>query len=329
LSKVEVVQYERALPSVLPLEKKKLLLPSPRVVRDGNFFLMNTAPSAGRHRPNYVYAILSVTAVLFFLGVMGLFLLQAQRLNTVLKEQVDIIVELHPGVADSLVQQSRQRIARSGFTVPESTTFISREEALATMAEDLGEELLSLDLPNPLSDVITFNVKATYLQADSLERIRELVQRSPAVADVYYQENITSQLAANTQRMGWVLLLIGLLFLALALTVIHNTIRLALYGKRMLIKTQELVGASWEFISRPFLWQAFWIGLFSGLLAVGLLVGLQSWLQYYLPELKALHHPVAFVTLFAGLLLLGILISLLSTYVVVRKYLRLRVEELY
>jgi len=260
---------------------------------------------------------------------MGLFLLQAQRLNTVLKEQVDLIVEMSPQASDSVRQATQMRIARAVFTVPQSTTFISKEEALRSMAEELGDELLSLDLPNPLADVIIFNVKAPYLQSDSLARIRELLQSAPAVLDVYYQENITSQLAANTRRVGWVLLLIGLLFLALALTVIHNTIRLSLNSKRMLIKTQELVGASWEFISRPFLRQALWMGLLSGLLAVGLLLGLQFCLQYYLPELKALYHPVAFVALFIGLILLGVLISVLSTYYVVRRYLRLRVEELY
>lgn len=282
-----------------------------------------------RRKPNYFYTIVSVGAVLFLLGFFGLLLLQSQRLTKVLKEQVDIIIELESTPPDSARLALENRLSKSTFVVPQSVEFTSREDALELMSDELGEDLISLDLPNPLYDVYTFNVAAKYLASDSLAQIRALLMQEPVVNDVYYQESLIDQLARNIKRITWILLGISLLFIVLALTVIHNTIRLALYANRFLIKTQELVGASWEFISRPYLRKALWHGLLSALLAIGLLLAIQFWLQQQIPEVRTLQHPMAFASLFIGLIILGMCINWLSTYLVVRKYLSLREEELY
>ncbi len=280
-------------------------------------------------RPNFLYAIVSVAAVLFFLGFFGLLSLQIQRLGVVLKEQVDLIIELVQEPQDSQRQQLETVLQRSAFLKSGTLEYTSREEALELMSEELGEDLISLDLPNPLYDVYTFNVGAAYLTADSLAIIQDVLRQMPVVSDVYYQESLVDQIVNNARRVGWILLAASLFFIVLALTLIHNTIRLSLYANRFLIKTQELVGATWEFISRPYLRRALWHGCLSGMLATAILLGIQFWLQSEIPELKSLHHPMAFGALFIGLILLGMLINWISTYFVVRRYLRLRVEELY
>lgn len=282
-----------------------------------------------RHKPNYFYTVISVAAVLFLLGFFGLLLLQSQRLTKVLKEQVDIIIELKNTAADSARLAFEQRLQKSTFVVPQSVTFTSKEDALQLMSDDLGEDLLSLDLPNPLYDVYTFNVGAVYLATDSLQQIKKVLMKESIINDIYYQEGLIDQLARNITKISWIMLGIALLFILLALTVIHNTIRLALYANRFIIKTQELVGASWEFISRPYLRKSLWHGLLSALLAIGLLILLQFWFQQQIPEIRALQHPLAFASLFGGLIILGMFINWLSTYVVVRKYLRLREDELH
>lgn len=280
-------------------------------------------------RPKYLYTIISVAAVLFLLGFFGLLLLQIRQLTTTLKEQVDIIVELVPQ-SDSLRQRQLERqLKRSPFVKPGSVKFTPKEAALEMMSEEMGEDLLALDMPNPLYDVFTFNVPAHYLASDSLNDIREVLLRHEAVNDVYYQESLVDQIAGNARRLGWILLAIALFFVVLALTVIHNTLRLALYANRFLIKTQELVGATWEFISRPYLQRALWQGALSGLIACVFLALVQWWLTEQVPELRDLFNPPAFGALFLGLILLGMLINWLSTFFVVRKYLRLRVDELY
>ncbi len=282
-----------------------------------------------QRRPQYLYTIISVAAVLFLLGFFGLLLLQSQQLSKILKEQVDIIVELVPESSDEERTFFIRQLDNSPFSLTGTVKYTPKEEALILMSDDLGEDLLNLDLPNPLYDIFTFNVKAKYLAPDSLDAIRTVLTRSSIVSDVYYQESLVDQLGRNIKKISWVLLSISILFVLLALTVIHNTIRLALYSKRFLIKTQELVGATWEFISRPFLRKAIWHGFLSALLAIGFLVIIQFWIQEQLPEIKSLQQPFAFVSLFIGLIILGILINWVSTFFAVRKYLKLREDELY
>jgi cell division transport system permease protein len=291
--------------------------------------MSQSSSNPSRRRPRYLYTIISVAAVLFLLGFFGLLMLQIRQLTTSLKEQVDIIVELAPET-DSLRHQSVEALLqKSSFVKAGSIHFTSREDALEMMSEELGEDLLALDMPNPLYDIFTFNVPAAYLSPDSLVSIRTVIMQHPLVNDVFYQESLVDQMARNARRLSWILLAIALFFVVLALTVIHNTIRLALYANRFIIKTQELVGATWEFISRPYLQRALWHGALSGLLACGVLAVLQWWLQEQLPELRELFNLGAFGALFVGLILLGMLINWLSTYFVVRRYLQLRVDDLY
>lgn len=288
-----------------------------------------TSHSLAGRRPNFFYAIISVAAVLFLVGFFGLLLLQTQQLAKVMKEQVDLIVELTGDPALEDRQALENILQKSPFVKTGSLDFTSREEALELMSDELGEEFIDLDLPNPLYDVYTFNVPARYLTEDSLSQIQAVLRQNPIVSDVYYQESLVDQLLRNANRLGWILLAVGVFFIVLALTVIHNTIRLSLYANRFLIKTQELVGATWEFISRPYLRRSLLHGFISGLLATGALVLIQWWLQEEIPELRSLQNPAAFGILFAGLILLGMLINWLSTYFVVRKYLRLRADDLY
>lgn len=280
-------------------------------------------------RPNYLYAIVSVAMVLFLLGFFGIILLQAQRLITVFKERVNLLVELQEGTPEAGIAALRASLNESPFIKEGSVQFISREEAAEIMREDFGEDFLKLDLPNPFYDVVTFNVKARYMERDSLSGIRSALRERAYVNDVFYQESLVDDIARNVRRIGYIALGIGLFFILVAVTLIHNTIRLALYSNRFLIKNMELVGASWSFISRPYLWRAVGHGLVSGLLAITALTGLLYWAQRDLPELDMLRAPYLLAALFAGLLILGVGITTVSTYYVVNKYLKMRVDDLY
>lgn len=291
-------------------------------------------PEAGstertQRRPNYVYAIMSVAAVLFLLGFFGVLLLQANRLSSALKEKIDLIVELREDTPTEAREKVEAGLRKSPFVKEGSVRFISKEAAIEEMSKEFGEDLLRLDLPNPLYDVVTFNVTADYLATDSLANIRARLRQWSAVSDVYYQESLVDQVATNARRIGWVALAIGLFFVLMAALLIHNTVRLALYANRFLIKTQELVGATWSFISRPYLQRSLRHGLLSGVLAIGGLLLTLWWLERQVPELDVLRSPGSLLFLFIGLVLLGVLINWISTYYVVRKYLRMRVDDLY
>jgi len=149
------------------------------------------------------------------------------------------------------------------------------------------------------------------------------------VSDVFYQESLVDDVARNLRSLGFVALGLGVFFILVAMTLIHNTVRLALYSNRFLIKNMQLVGASWGFISRPYLLRAVMHGFIGSVLAVLALGGLLLWSQSLFPELGLLQDGGLFLILLGAILILGILIYLLSTWRVVNKYLQMRVDDLY
>lgn len=281
------------------------------------------------HKPNYLYTIVSVTLVLFLLGLFGLLVLEGQLFIKSLKEKVEIIVELKEETTAGSVDSLKQYLAASSFLKPNSTRFISKEEGAAMMREDFGDEFLKLDMANPLYDVLVFNVVASRMHPDSLILVRDNIRQFAFVNDVYYQEGLADAVADNLKDVSLIVFGAGIFFIIVAVALILNTIRLALYANRFLIKNMELVGASWGFISRPYLWRSLGHGLLSGLLAVGLLaIVLWLWLSN-LPEAGDLLNVPGIAVIFGAVLLLGMAIMLFSTYFVVKKYLRLRVDDLY
>ncbi len=197
------------------------------------------------------------------------------------------------------------------------------------MQREFGEDFLKLDLPNPYFDVYSFNVKANYMRADSLQEIRSKIKAFSFVNDVYYQESLISEVANNLRRVSYLALGLGLFFIFVAVTLIHNTVRLALYANRFLIKNMALVGASWDFISRPYLIRALIHGLISSTIAIAAIALLSGWLQQQLPELRAVSKIQTLVVLYLGLVIVGIFINTASTFFVVKKYLRMRQDDLY
>lgn len=282
-----------------------------------------------RTRPTYLYAVTSVALVLFILGFFGLIALHAHSLVQIFKERVDIWMELRPDIQQDDVARIVGEVRNKPFVKQESVRFISREQAAATMRRELGDESLLEELPGMMRDVVQFNVRAAYLQSDSLAAWRSELRRDSAVADLYYEAANIGNIGANVEKIGWISLGLGFLLIFAAVTLIHNTIRLALYANRFIIKNQELVGATWGFITRPYLRRGILNGLLSAALAIIALVVLLWWGRKTIPELKDLEDLNGILMIFTGVVMLGMLISGLSTYLVVHKFLKLRIDDLY
>ena len=215
------------------------------------------------------------------------------------------------------------------YTKKGSIQYISKEAAIQDLQQDFGEDFMALDLPNPLYNVITFNVQSKFMESDLLSQIKKNFKERAYVNDVYYQEGLVHVIAKNVKKMGWFALAFSGLFLIVAVTLIHNTIRLALYSNRFVIKNMELVGASWGFISRPYIQKSIWHGILSALLAIAALVFVLLLAQREIVELQALQDIPSVLLLFLALLGLGILISGASTWYVINKYLKMRLDDLY
>lgn len=282
-----------------------------------------------RTKPTYFYAIISVALVLFILGFFMLTALHGRKLVTLFKEKVDIWLELKPGTPEAEVPRIIAAIRQSPFVKKETVTLITREQAMADMKKELGDNSLLEDNPDLLRDVIRFNVHADYLESDSLLAWREALRQDSLIADLYFEAANTGNVGKNIQNLGLIALGLGILLIFAAVTLIHNTIRLALYSNRFIIKNQELVGASWTFISRPYIQRGIMNGLISAAFAIAALIATLWWLYSLIPELRQLQDINSSVAVFVGLTIAGVLISGLSTYFVVNKFLHMRVDDLY
>jgi cell division transport system permease protein len=282
-----------------------------------------------KKRPTYLYAIISVALVLFILGFFALTVLHARKLVALFKEKVDIWLELKSDTPASEATRIMADIRSMPFVKSGSVSFITKAQAAADMKADLGNENMPADVPDLLRDIVRFNVVANYLDKDSLAEWRNQLRQDTCVADMYLDAANTSNVDKNIENLGWITLGLGILLLFAAVTLIHNTIRLALYANRFVIKNQELVGASWAFISRPYIQRGIWNGLLSALCAIAALLICLLWAQRLVPDLRDLQDWPATIVVFVGLLLLGVLLSGLSTWYVVNKFLRMRLDELY
>lgn len=282
-----------------------------------------------RTKPTYLYAIISVALVLFILGFFAQTAIHGRKLVQLFKEKVDIWLELKSDAGPADVERIVATVRQQPFVKSETITFITREQAAASMKEDLGDASLLQDLPELMRDVVRFNVQADYLNNDSMFNWREQLRADTMVADLYYEAATTGNVGPNLEKLGWITLALGFLLIFAAVTLIHNTIRLALYSNRFLIKNQELVGASWEFISRPYIRRGILNGLLSAALAIASLITASTIMARQMPELRDLQDLNSTLAVYVGLIVLGILISGLSTWFVVNKFLRMRVDDLY
>jgi len=282
-----------------------------------------------RSRPTYFYAIASVALVLFVLGFFALMALHGRKLVTLFKEKVDIWLELKPGLAQEDVARIVGEVRRQPFVKAETVKFITKEQAAATMREDLGDKSMLEDMPDLLRDVIRFNVKAEFLDDEKMLAWRETLKQDSLVSDLFFEAANTGNVGRNIQNLGFVTMILSLLLIFAAVALIHNTIRLALFSNRFLIKNQELVGASWEFISKPYIRRGILNGLWSAVIAIFALILMLYWMRTLIPEMEQLEDPNGIVFVMMSLMLVGVLISGLSTWFVVHKFLRMRIDDLY
>ncbi|NJC26523.1 cell division protein FtsX [Neolewinella antarctica] len=282
------------------------------------------------HTPNKFYVTVSLALVLFLLGLTAYWAYLADDITRKFREDLDVVVELK---ADHTMEERRQLLAyltQSPFNQPLTLPkFLDKEAALTSLDRELASDLAALGLNNPLLDVVTFNVPIDYSRSDSLAVVAAAVKSREGVDDVYYQKGFAEMLAVNARRVTLVVGGVVLLLLVITGILIHNTVRLSLSANRLLIKTQELVGASWGFISRPYLWRAVWQGLLAGLLAAAALSGTWYGLANYLPEIRSLEDGLPVLVICGSITALGVLINFLSYYIGVRRYLRLRIDDLY
>jgi cell division transport system permease protein len=284
--------------------------------------------SAKRSKPSYFMAILGVTIVLFFVGVFGWLLLNASRYTENLKEDIKIQVYLRRSVTQADVDTLMQYIKSKPYT--KSVEYIDKETAKKQWMDKGETDFQELLDENPLPASIDFNLNNAYVQKDTIAAIKaDLEQRQMVVESVKYPAFVVEKMGSSVRAGLIVFASLAALFCILSIILIDNTIRLAMYSNRFLIKTMQMVGATRNFIARPLTMRAVLNGAIAALVAIGLIYGLMLLSEYFLPYLRDLRDNSKVVVLFGFLILLGISITLFSTYRSVVKYLKMKLDELY
>jgi len=278
-------------------------------------------------KPSYFNAIMGVALVLFLLGVLGWLLINGRALSRAFKEDLEINVDFHDNVSDASVNRMKSILDRQSFV--RSSRIISKEEAVAMENEVEGGNMVDFLGYNPLFTSISLKLHEEYVNKDSLARVKQFILQSNVVRDVTWPNVVVDHMNSNLRKIGIILAGISVILLIVVIFLIDNTVRLAMFSNRFLIKTMQMVGATRSFITRPFDLRAFLNGLLSGIVAVVGLWLVMSFADAQLPALSSLNDPFLVSFLMIGMLVLGIFISMFSTHRSVVKYLKMHVDDLY
>ena len=278
---------------------------------------------------SYFMSLMSIALVLFLLGVFALLMMHAQKLSNHLKENIGFEVVMNSNVKEDNILKLQKEL--DAMPAVKSTTYITKEEAIRRLSEDLGEDFLQWlgNEDNPLLPSIDVRFKADYANNDSLNLIQAQLLKNKDIKEIYYHKSLVNLINQNMNRIGLGLMIASLVLLIIAITLIRNTIRLSIYSKRFLVRSMQLVGATPAYIRRPFIRSGITQGFFGALIAIAFLALLLYGLYQRLPELTLVQDYTIIICIFGGIIVLGILLGGLSTRSALRKYLNADVDKLY
>ena len=276
--------------------------------------------------------VISITLALFVVGLFGLLLIYSRQLEKQVRQNIRMQVYLKSNISETQRLEIRNKILSMDFVSKDkdhALTFVSRDEAAKKFIAETGEDFTNFLGDNPLRDAFLVGIDPEWHTREKMEQIKADVQKMNGVFQVFYVEGLIESVNNNVAKIGLVLVALILILLLTVVLLINNTLRIALFSQRFLIRSMQLVGAKKWFIQRPFLFRAGGYGLLSGLLASLGMWLLSGYAQDKVPDLAVLHDQRQFVLLLSLLLITGVLVAVLSTFFSIRKYLRMSLEELY
>ncbi|RAJ31841.1 cell division protein FtsX [Pedobacter cryoconitis] len=275
----------------------------------------------------YISTIFSITLVLLMLGVLGLILVHAKNLSNYVKENIVLNIIVDEGAKEPDVIQFRKELDANPAV--KQTEYVNKEVAAKNLTQDLGEDFVNFLGYNPLLSTVDVYMKADYANNKSIDALKATISKNPVVKEVIYQSSLIDMVNKNINTIGLIVLGFAAILLVISVALINNTIRLAIYSQRFLIKSMQLVGATKNFIRKPFIFWAMLHGLIASFIAILILLGLLYYAQKEIPEIIILRNYTEFGIVLLGLVGMGIFLTALSTTFAVSKYLRLKIYDLY
>ncbi len=282
----------------------------------------------------HTMVVFSISIALFVIGLFGLLLIHASRLSEKVKESIEMQLYLDRNLDKEQLATIKKELASKNYVAINADTaqvrFVSKEQGAQEFIGKTGEDFTSFLGENPLRDAYVLNIKAESTTPAQMKGIKNDLEGVEGVFEVQYVElSFIESINSNIQKISIVLIGFAAILVLVVIILINNTIKLALYSQRFLIRSMQLVGATGFFIQRPFLNRAAWQGVMSGIIAAGLLFALMQYAYTQIEELKELRNDEQTYILMGSLVVIGCIIGFLSSFRAVRKYLRLSLDELY
>ena len=287
-----------------------------------------------------ISTIFGMTLLLTLFGVFVYFMLTANKKSAEIKEQLSVDILFHENVDESTVKMMEKKL-KSMEGVVKNALYVSKEDAQKLMMKHVGQDAFEiLDGVNPLPSSIHVNLTSSYVNPDSAHNFSSLIYKGNEhiISEVAYNESQFLEIGNVFKNFELIMIFIASVLLVIAILLIYNTIRLAVFSKRFMIRTMQLVGAKSYFIRRPFIFRAFYHGMISGILAILFLVSLWYSFTYINPSIitslsssKAeLNREILdFIKVAFGILTTGILVSVISTYFALNKFIWVKSEKLH
>ncbi|MGB4655558.1 MAG: cell division protein FtsX [Bacteroidales bacterium] len=280
-----------------------------------------------RLRISYISSVISIATVLYMISITGILILYGNKLSHIIKENITVSIYLKNNASDDDVNKLKNTLSQKVYI--KDLKYISKEQAATELSSELGEDFVEFLGYNPLPSSIDINLKSNYANSDSLVKIQSQLMQYSIVDDVVYQKILLDEVNSNLKKISLIILAFSVVLLIISIILISNTIKLSIYSKRFLIRSMQLVGATENFVRKPFLKQGVWQGIIASVVAIAFVL-ITFW--FIDKRLGNIHELVKLVELlFFGIMvfLFGFIISILATWKSVNKFLRMRVDKLY
>jgi len=280
-----------------------------------------------RLRYSYISVVISISLVLFLIGVLGLLVLNTKKVSNYFKESAAITLYLENDVSRDKILNLQVSIDEQAFT--KSTKFISKEDAAEIYKKENGEDFMDFLGYNPLENSIDIYVKAEFVSPEKMQEIETIYAKNQFVSSVSYDKPLIDLLTKNVKRISLFILVFCGLATLVVVVLINSSIRLSVYSKRFTIKTMQMVGASKRFIRKPFIWNSVKLGIMGAVFAIIQLAILLYYMNETFPEFGMVDDRIEMASLFGIIFGMGILITYVSTFLATQRFLNLRTDELY
>ncbi|RVT98250.1 cell division protein FtsX [Mucilaginibacter limnophilus] len=288
---------------------------------------IEVSAEAKKTKSIYISTVFGLAMVLLMIGLLGLLLVHANKISRYVRENIVLNVFVDEAAHEPDVLELQKQLEAN--IMVKQTQYVSKELAARNLQKDLGEDFVKFLGYNPLSQSLDVYLKADYANNADIEKFKAQLLKNPMVKEVKYQQSLVSDMNNNITRISLIILAFGGIWVVVSVALINNTIRLAIYSQRFLIKSMQLVGATKSFIRKPFITYGIWHGLLGALIAIIILMATLYFAQMQIPDLVVLQSYTEFGLVFLGVIGIGIFISGISTYFAVNRFLRLKIYQLY